>query len=83
MNGWCTILSFSKEQRASQLVLVTELFALMKEFDAVPRIAHTLSVLIRGSKDLTLYIDICSLHALCATLAHETERHLQIDLAPT
>lgn len=83
LNGDVNIIHFAsgKSKRVCKSVLAAELFALVDGFDVGYSIAHSLQEIYGRQIDLTLYTDSQSLYGLCISLAHTTERRLQIDLS--
>lgn len=71
----------SKSKIVCKSVLFAELFALVEGYDVGYTINHTYRDFIGRKIYLTLHTDNRSLYRLSISLAHTTERRLQIDLA--
>lgn len=83
MDGTVNIIHFTstKSKRVCKSVFAAELFAFKNSYDIGQTISHSLGELYGRKVNLTIYMDSHSLYGLCISLAHTTERRLQIDLA--
>lgn len=64
-------------------VLAAELFTSIVGYDVDYTITHTLQGIFRRKTGLAMHTDNRSLHGLCISAAHTTERRTKIDLAIT
>lgn len=70
-----------KSKRICKFVLATVLFAFVESFDVGFSIAHIRQEMLNRKVDFTLYTNSHCLYGLCVSLAHTTERRLQVDLS--